>query len=80
MSRPFTRASHETNHTANGIKYLIYKKSKSGYYEQREKAGRLLAHRLHQRSAHQAISAVNNEQGIKLSDNGEINTCLSKFY
>uniref|UniRef100_A0A8C5GW44 Uncharacterized protein n=1 Tax=Gouania willdenowi TaxID=441366 RepID=A0A8C5GW44_GOUWI len=55
-------------------------KSKCGYYEHGEKAGRLLAHLLRQRSAFQSIPAINNNKGFKYSDNGEINICFSTFY
>lgn len=59
--------------------YLI-SKSRHGYYEHGEKAGRLLAHQLRQRSVTQNIPAIINGQGNQCSDNEKINSCFSQFY
>lgn len=59
--------------------YLI-SKSRCGYYEHGEKAGRILAHQLRQRTANQAIPAINDEQGSKVTDNLKINSCFQTFY
>ncbi|CAM4652775.1 unnamed protein product [Leuciscus chuanchicus] len=47
--------------------YLL-SKSRHGCYEHGEKIGRILAHQLRQRTANQAIPAINDEQGSKSSE------------
>jgi len=59
--------------------YLI-SKLRHGHYEHGEKSGRALAHQLRQRTADQILSAVNDEDGIKCTDNEKINSCFKKFY
>ena len=59
--------------------YLL-SKSRSYSYEHGEKMGRLLAQQLRQRTANQAIPEINNEQGIKCTENLEINNSFLKYY
>lgn len=59
--------------------YLI-SKTRHGHYGHGEKARRVLAHQLRQRSANQTIPAKNDDNGRKCTDNKEINSCFSKFY
>lgn len=46
----------------------------------KNKYSRLLAHQLRQRTVNQAISEVRNDQGVKCTDNLEINKCFLKYY
>lgn len=59
--------------------YLI-SKSRHGHYEHGEKSGRALAHQLRQRTANQTIPEINDECGLKCTDNEKINSCFRKFY
>ena len=67
------------NLSTRQAEYLI-SKVRHGHYEHGEKAGRVLAHHLRQKSAKQTIPAIYDDQGIKCTDNKEINSCFSKFY
>lgn len=59
--------------------YLI-SKSRHVCYEHGEKAGRILAHQLRQRTANQAIPAINDELGSKNTHSLKINSCFQNFY
>lgn len=59
--------------------YLI-SKSRHGCYEHGEKAGRILAHQLRQRTANQTIPVIKDEQGLKITDSLKINSRFQTFY
>ena len=65
--------------TTRQAEHLI-SKSRHGSYEHGEKAGRILAHQLRQRTANQTIPAINDEQGLKNTDSQKINSCFKTFY
>jgi len=67
------------NLSTRQAEYLI-SKTRHGHYEHGEKAGRVLAHQLRQKSANQTISAIHDDHGVKWTDNKEINSCFSHFY
>ena len=66
------------NLSTQQAEYFI-SKARHGHYEHGEKAGRVLAHQLRQKSANQTIPAIHDDQGIKCTDNKEINSCFSRF-
>lgn len=59
--------------------YLI-SKLQCNFYEHEEKAGKLLVHQLLQKTVNQAIPEVCDEQGVKHTDNAEINSCFHRLY
>ena len=65
--------------TTRQAEYLI-SKSRHGSYEHGEKAGRLLAHQLRQKTSSQTISAIKDELGLINTDSLKINNCFKNFY
>lgn len=55
-------------------------KSRDKYYEHRERAGKVLAHQLCQRTANQYISEISNEHNMKHTDHSKINLCFYNYY
>lgn len=61
------------------IENLIFK-TQSRTFEMGEKAGKILAHQLHQKSSDRIIAEINDENGARHKDHSEINSCFYKFY
>ncbi|KAM7402819.1 hypothetical protein PAMP_018030 [Pampus punctatissimus] len=55
-------------------------KSRHKYYEHGERAGKVLAHQLRQRTANKFISEITDEENIKHTDHAEINLCFHNYY
>ena len=76
--RIFLQTEFDLLSTRQG-EYLI-SKSRHGCYEHGEKAGRILAHQLRQRTANQTIPAINDDQGLKNTDSQKMYSCFQTFY
>ena len=55
-------------------------KSQHSSYEHGDKAGKILAHQLRQRTANQYISEISDEQGLKHTKHSKINSCFHRYY
>lgn len=64
-----------THHAEN-----LILKSRHKYYEHGERAGKVLAHQLRQRTANQYISEISDEQNMKHTDHSEIVMYFYNYY
>uniref|UniRef100_A0A672HXW1 Endonuclease/exonuclease/phosphatase domain-containing protein n=1 Tax=Salarias fasciatus TaxID=181472 RepID=A0A672HXW1_SALFA len=58
----------------------LLNKTQSKAYEYGEKAGKILAHQLHQKTANRTITEINDHLGTKHTDHSKINSCFHQFY
>uniref|UniRef100_A0A3P9H232 Reverse transcriptase domain-containing protein n=1 Tax=Oryzias latipes TaxID=8090 RepID=A0A3P9H232_ORYLA len=70
----------EFNLLSTGYIENLINKAQCRKYEHGEKAGKILAHQLHQKAASRAIIEINDQSGNKHRDHLEINSCFYKYY